>query len=77
MDGFTLCRKIRQRENLPILFITAKVSEADQLRGYQMGADDYVDAVRLARHAGTYRKYILAIVIFGEAVAVFLIIIYL
>ncbi|MCD8301203.1 MAG: response regulator transcription factor [Clostridiales bacterium] len=42
MNGFTLCKKIRQRENLPILFITAKVSEADQLRGYQLGADDYI-----------------------------------
>ncbi len=42
MDGFTLCKKMRQRENLPILFITARVSEADQLKGYGLGADDYV-----------------------------------
>lgn len=42
MDGFTLCRKIRERENVPILFLTARVREADQLRGYQLGADDYI-----------------------------------
>lgn len=42
IDGFTLCEKIREREDVPILFITAKVEEEDQLRGYQIGADDYI-----------------------------------
>lgn len=42
MDGFELCKKIRQQETVPILFITAKVQEADQLYGYEIGADDYI-----------------------------------
>lgn len=42
MDGFNLCEKIRSIENIPIVFITAKVSEKDQLRGYELGADDYI-----------------------------------
>lgn len=42
MDGFELCRKIRERENVPILFLTARVQEEDQLRGYRLGADDYI-----------------------------------
>lgn len=42
MDGFELCKKIREMENVPILFLTAKVQEEDQLRGYQLGADDYI-----------------------------------
>lgn len=42
MDGFTLCRKIREKENVPILFLTARVQEEDQLRGYHLGADDYI-----------------------------------
>ncbi|MCC8150408.1 MAG: response regulator transcription factor [Lachnospiraceae bacterium] len=42
MNGFTLCQKIRQQENVPILFLTAKVQEADQLYGYKLGADDYI-----------------------------------
>lgn len=42
MDGFELCKKIRERENVPILFITAKVQEQDQLKGYMLGADDYI-----------------------------------
>lgn len=42
MDGFELCRRIRERENIPILFLTARVQEEDQLRGYRLGADDYI-----------------------------------
>lgn len=42
MDGFELCKKIREKENVPILFLTAKVQEEDQLRGYHLGADDYI-----------------------------------
>lgn len=42
MDGFTLCRKIREKEDVPILFLTARVQEEDQLRGYHLGADDYI-----------------------------------
>ena len=42
MDGFELCQKIREKENVPILFLTARVQEEDQLRGYQLGADDYI-----------------------------------
>lgn len=42
MDGFTLCRKIREKEDVPILFLTARIQEEDQLRGYHLGADDYI-----------------------------------
>lgn len=42
MDGFELCKKIRGQETVPILFITAKVQEEDQLYGYAIGADDYI-----------------------------------
>lgn len=42
MDGFTLCQKIREKEETPTLFITAKVQEVDQLKGYELGCDDYI-----------------------------------
>ena len=42
MDGFTLCQKVREKEETPILFITAKVQEVDQLKGYELGCDDYI-----------------------------------
>ena len=42
MNGFTVCRKIREMRDIPIIFITALVQEEDELNGYSMGADDYV-----------------------------------
>lgn len=42
MDGVSLCRKIRENSNVPIILLTAKDSESDQVLGLEMGADDYV-----------------------------------
>lgn len=42
MDGFALCREVRRRSQVPVIFITARVLEEDQLYGYALGADDYV-----------------------------------
>lgn len=42
MNGFTLCGKIRETSDIPIIFITARVLEEDELNGYALGADDYV-----------------------------------
>ncbi|SFA80441.1 MULTISPECIES: response regulator transcription factor [unclassified Bacillus (in: firmicutes)] len=42
MDGVSLCRKIREVSNVPIILLTAKDSESDQVLGLEMGADDYV-----------------------------------
>lgn len=42
MDGMTICRKIREVSDMPIIILTAKESESDQVLGLEMGADDYV-----------------------------------
>lgn len=42
MDGFSLCKKIRQDSDVPVIFITARAMEEDKLNGYSLGADDYV-----------------------------------
>ncbi|OUP06908.1 response regulator transcription factor [Collinsella sp. An2] len=42
MDGFELCRRIRESLGCPIIFLTARVEDADQLDGFAAGADDYV-----------------------------------
>ena len=42
MDGFTLCRQIRDFVSCPILFLTARVEDVDALEGFACGADDYV-----------------------------------
>lgn len=41
-DGLTIFQKIRAFSNLPILFLTARVEDADRLIGLEMGADDYI-----------------------------------
>ncbi len=42
MDGFGICREIREFSSVPIIMLTAKVRDADKLSGFDAGADDYV-----------------------------------
>ncbi len=42
IDGFTLCRNIRDLVDCPILFLTAKTMEEDIIKGLGMGGDDYI-----------------------------------
>lgn len=42
LDGFSVCRAIRRKSDVPILFLTALSDEEDKLLGYELGADDYV-----------------------------------
>ena len=41
-DGFTVCREVRDKYALPILMLTAKGEDFDQVIGLELGADDYV-----------------------------------
>lgn len=42
VDGFEICRQIRQTSNTPILMVTAKKEDIDKIRGLGLGADDYM-----------------------------------
>lgn len=42
MDGFTVCRKLRQSISTPIIMLTAKEEEVDKVLGLELGADDYI-----------------------------------
>lgn len=42
MDGFQVCRKIREISNVPVIMLTARAEEMDTVIGLEMGADDYV-----------------------------------
>ncbi|GAF11893.1 vancomycin response regulator VanR [Bacillus sp. JCM 19046] len=42
MDGFTLCRKIREVAHYPVIMLTAKNDEVDKITGLTLGADDYM-----------------------------------
>ncbi len=42
MDGFEVCRTIRDQKDIPILMVTAKKEDIDKIRGLGIGADDYI-----------------------------------
>lgn len=42
MDGFDVCRKVREKSNVPIIMITAREEEVDKVLGLELGADDYI-----------------------------------
>jgi DNA-binding response OmpR family regulator len=42
LDGFDVCRRIRAKGNLPVLFLTARDDEVDRILGLELGADDYL-----------------------------------
>lgn len=43
IDGFGVCKQIRQQKNLPIIIISARVGKEDKIAGLDLGADDYVE----------------------------------
>ena len=42
LDGFEICRRIREKKNLPIIMVSAKKDDIDKIRGLGLGADDYM-----------------------------------
>lgn len=42
VDGFEICRRIRSEQNIPILMVSAKKEDIDKIRGFGLGADDYI-----------------------------------
>lgn len=60
-DGWTVCRHIRQTANTPIIMLTAKSEELDQLLGFDLGVDEYITKpfspkVLLARIKAIFRR---------------------
>ena len=42
VDGFEICREVRQKKNTPIIMVSAKKDDIDKIRGLGLGADDYI-----------------------------------
>lgn len=65
MDGFALCRKIREAHTYPVIMLTAKDGEMDQITGLTLGADDYITKpfrpleliARVKSQLRRYKKY--------------------
>ena len=64
MDGFEICKKIREEKNTPILMVSAKKDEIDKIRGLGLGADDYITkpfspselVARVTAHIARYER---------------------
>lgn len=64
MDGFELCKLIRENQNTPILMVSAKKNEADKIHGLELGADDYITkpfspselVARVKAHLARYKR---------------------
>ena len=55
MDGFDVCRRIREMSPVPVIILTARGQETDKLKGFASGADDYVGpAIFLGSEASRY-----------------------
>lgn len=65
IDGISLCQKIREKYQFPILFVTAKVADIDKISGFNVGADDYITkpftpielVARVKAHLRRYKEY--------------------
>ena len=66
VDGFEICRQIREKKNTPILMVSAKNDDIDKIRGLGLGADDYVTkpfspselVARVKAHLARYERLI-------------------
>lgn len=61
MDGFAVCSKIREKDNTPIIIVSAKDSKEDKLNGILLGADDYIEKpydidILLAKVQGIFKR---------------------
>lgn len=72
MDGFGVCKKIREKSNVPILIVSAKTAKEDMLNGLDLGADDYIEKpydidIMLAKISGIFkRRYAACEIVDGE-----------
>ena len=66
IDGFEICKEIREKKNTPILMVSAKKDDIDKLRGLGLGADDYITkpfspselVARVKAHLARYERLI-------------------
>jgi DNA-binding response OmpR family regulator len=61
MDGFEVCRQMREEYNTPIIIVSAKVGKEDKLNGLILGADDYIEKpydidILLAKISGIFKR---------------------
>lgn len=66
IDGFEICKQVREKKNTPILMVSAKKDDIDKIRGLGLGADDYITkpfspsemVARVKAHLARYERLI-------------------
>lgn len=66
VDGFEICRQVREEKNIPIIMVSAKKEDVDKIRGLGMGADDYMTkpfspselVARVKAHMARYERLV-------------------
>ena len=66
VDGFEICRQIREKKNVPIIMVSAKKDDIDKIRGLGLGADDYMTkpfspselVARVKAHLARYERLV-------------------
>lgn len=64
LSGWDICREIRNKTDVPILMVTARVSDIDKIRGLGLGADDYIEkpfspsvlVAKVKAHLASYKR---------------------
>ena len=58
INGFEVCREIRQTSKVPIIMLTAKGDERDELNGFDIGADEYISKPVSYTHLDVYKRQV-------------------
>lgn len=66
IDGFEICKKIREQKNIPVIMVSAKRDDIDKIRGFGLGADDYITkpfspselVARVKAHLARYERLV-------------------
>jgi DNA-binding response OmpR family regulator len=67
LDGYSICRRIRESSQVPIIMVTARGNEEEKIRGFECGADDYVTKPFSVRELVARVKSVLRRSQFGDA----------
>ena len=78
IDGFEVCKKIREEKNTPILMVSAKKGDIDKIRGLGLGADDYITkpfspselVARVKAHISRYERLLGASVVQNDVIEI-------
>ena len=66
IDGFEVCRKVREKKDIPVIMVSAKKDDIDKIRGLGLGADDYMTkpfspsemVARVKAHIARYERLV-------------------